>query len=348
MGLRTGWIWAMLLGSAAGAQEDRVRLKGVEREGRVTAISCKSVSVRIAGIPTPQELDREDVLGINFDPDSFPRAVAGGVSAMGRNDYARAIEQFKKETGAEALWQQVALYRIAECHQALHRPAEWAQALVDLKTKVPENFYLFEIYYSLTDYYVRTQQAAKAEALVKEMEQHIAQHGHDAWTADRRFLNATVLRAQGKLKEALGALSALTSNPRVGESARMLELRCLLEAGQAAEARAKATQVAKGKATPALLTAAYNVLGDCERADGKHREAMFCYLRGIAEFDASPGPEHEYALAHAAIAMAEVSKGLKQEADKELYLGRARRLQERLLSDYGSSELSRKVEAAFK
>ena len=126
-------------------------------------------------------------------------------------------------------------------------------------------------------------------------------------------------------------------------------MRCLVGGADWGGARAKASELAKGKGTPRLMTAVYNALGDCERNAGKTREAMLCYLRGVAQFQAAaPSPEHEYAMAYSAIAEAEFAKAAQDKEQKQKYLARAQALLGNLIGQYGASDLSKKVEEALR
>ena len=354
--MRFGWGLALLLLPAtATAQEDTITfIDGrAEREGKVTSVSCKEVFMRLASAPEapPQSTERDQILELTIDKSNWPRSYVEGKRAMDKGEYDKAIEAFQREMkGADPKeWAyQFAAWGLAECYGHAGRAADRTATLIELKSKSPESYFLGDIYRDLADQHIRAKQYADAEKVASEMEGHASSHGHDNWRKGAQFLKATVLVAQEKYREALTILRGLTSDPFVGVDAQCLELRSLTGSGDFGGARSKASALVKAKADVRVMTAAFSALGDCDRKDGKRKEAMLNYLRGITEFDAYPSAEHEYALAYAAIAEAEYAAASTDETIKESYRNRAATLLNQLKSGYGESGLTAAVEAALK
>lgn len=347
--------WLLFLPAAAAAQDDVIKFvdgRG-DREGKVTSVSCKEVMMKLASAPEapPQSTERDQILELVIDKSNWPRAYYAGKTAMDKGDYGKAIEEYQKaiKGGDPKEWAfQAAAWDLAECYGHAGRDDERLAALVDLKTKSPETYFLGDVYRALADHYIRAKQYAQAETIAGEMGAHASSHGHDNWKKSAQFLKATILAAQEKYREALPEVRALASDPFVGVDAQCLELRCLVGSGDYAGARTKASAIVKGKADVRLMTAAFSALGDGDRKDGKRKEAMLNYLRAITEFDAYPSPEHEYALAFAAIAEAEYAAASGDDTIKETYRNRAYSIFRQLEGSYGKSALTAKVEEALK
>lgn len=350
-----GWgIAALLLPASAAAQEDKIISKTghPDRTGKIITVSCKTVYIKLANIArgAAQPVERDDVAELKFDPGRDYK-YSGATSAMDRGNYSRAIADFKKiiQAGKPSQWVvQFSYYRMAECHRAQEKWAEWERTLKELKTKAPETYFLYDIYSELTEYYTRNKKFSEAGAMVQEMQKHGTDHGHNGWKSSAKYLSAVVLRGQGNKAGALSTVQTILSDPLIGMEAKILELRLLVESGRANSARSKASRIVKKKAPKRLMTAAYNALGDAERLAGKHKDAMLHYLRGTVDLGAFPSAEHEYAMAYAAISMATYGKASSDATIKGRYVGRAHDLWGKLVARYGKSELSAQVEAALK
>lgn len=342
----------LLLASAAVAQDDKIVFHGLpEREGKITAVSCKAVLMKLSGVDTPQSFERDQIADVIIDKSNWPTSYRNGRIAMDKGDYDTAIENFQRVTksGDPKEWEfQFSAWHLAECYAASGRGAERLAALKELKSKSPETYFLGDVYRELADAHIREKQFGEAEKVAAEMETHAGSHGHDNWRKAAQFLIATVLVAQEKYRDATPILRGLESDSYVGVDAQCLGFRCLTGSGDYGGARSKAATIVKGKADERVMTAAFSALGDCDRQEGKRKEALLNYLRGITEFDTYPSAEHEYAMANAAVAAAEYAKASGDETIKETYLNRAHSLANQLKSQYGHSPLLAKVQDALK
>jgi hypothetical protein len=336
-------------------QEDKLIFKGSapERKGKVRAASCKQVSLQLNGIPQPQNFDRDEIADIDFYPGHLPSSYSSGLGSLDRGDPDKAIEYFKstiQSGGSGTAWVvQFAYYRMAEAYREKNDMAGWEKTLGDLKTKVPDTYFLYDIYRDLAKHHTATGNAAKADATLKEMEAHATEHGHEKWAKAGKLLRAQVDFAVAKYADALKGVRGIpASDPMAGLDAQLLELRILTEMKSFDEARGKARVISEGKGDPRLMAGAFNALGDCERNAGRPKDAMMHYLRGVAEFDVAPSSEHEYSLAMCSIAMAEYAKTSTNADTKATYLERAQRLYGELRASYGASKLSKAAEAALK
>jgi tetratricopeptide (TPR) repeat protein len=156
------------------------------------------------------------------------------------------------------------------------------------------------------------------------------------WAADRAaVLRSRVMVERGQSEQALRDLDTLIGRLPEGAEARrraslaraeaLAELKRFDEATQAAQAVIEAA----GPEDAETLAPAYNTLGDCLRAAGKPRDALFAYLKTDILY---PGPADEHARALASIA--QLWRVLNQNE-------RANRVVERLQEEYpGSPYLS--------
>jgi tetratricopeptide (TPR) repeat protein len=156
------------------------------------------------------------------------------------------------------------------------------------------------------------------------------------WAADRAaMLRSRVMIERGQSEQALRDLDALIGRlPEGGEARRraslaraeaLARLKRYDEATQAVRAVIDASDPEDSES----LAPAYNTLGDCLRAAGKPRDALFAYLNTDILY---PGPADEHARALASIA--QLWRVLNQDE-------RANRVVERLQEEYpGSPYLS--------
>lgn len=160
--------------------------------------------------------------------------------------------------------------------------------------------------------------------------------GKLGWAADRAaVLRARVMVERGQSEQALRDLDALIGRlPEASEARRLAslaraeslaELKRYDEATQAVQAIIEAADPEDAE----TLAPAYNTLGDCLRAAGKPRDALFAYLNTDILY---PGPADDHARALASIA--QLWRMLNQNE-------RANRVVERLQEEYpGSPYLS--------
>jgi tetratricopeptide (TPR) repeat protein len=155
-----------------------------------------------------------------------------------------------------------------------------------------------------------------------------ALHGLSAipWAADRAaVLKARVLAGRGKNDEALQVLDQLVASAPRGsarsDEARLARGELLAAAGQFAEAE-KAIREVIADTPPEkadFQAVAHNALGDCLRASGKQKDALFAYLETDILYDQDK-EQHARAL----FQIAQLWRDLKQPARADEVMGRLR------------------------
>lgn len=335
------------------AQEDTLRKRdGTSVTGRLISAAADFVKLEPAGEMVPIDYKSEEVAEVTLDRSNVPSSYFKGENEQKKGNYDLAIKHYTTaaaDASAPAYMKQFALYEIAECCWAQGKIAEWEKALDGLRTQIPDTFYLWTIYWRLTDYYIGKKDLPRAEKVIKDFDG--AASKYPTWRGGANFRRAQLSQAQGKYDDALRLYAGLKSDRVVGEDARVYELRCMAEKGDLGGARARGNDILNSKETSArVLTGAYNCIGDALMKEGNLKEAMKAYLRGITEYDrAAAGTDmHEYSLAMSAITLRKYGDALSDATKKGEYAGKAALLLKELAGRYPGSPLIPKVQEALK
>lgn len=335
------------------AQEDTVRMRdGKTHVGRLISAAADFVKLEPSDTQVPIDLKSEEVAEVALDRSNLPSSYFKAETAQRKGNYDEAIKFYglaAAETGAPAYMKQFALFEIADCYRTQGKMAEWEKALDDLRAKVPETYFLWTIFWDVSGYHVSKKDAAKADKIIKDF--NAAASKYPNWSGGAKFRLAQLSHTQGKYDDALKYYGGLKGDKIVGEDAKVYELRCMVDKGDAGGARARGEALLKSTETSArVLTAAYNSIGDALLKDGNLKEAMKAYLRGITEYERSAAGSdmHEYALAYSAISMKKYADSLPDATKKADYTGKALGLQKELSGRYPGSPLIAKVADALK
>lgn len=346
---------SLLVLALAVQEQDRITVEGPRGEqvvdGRIDEIGCKEVRVMALneeGQPRRQTVPTGTIREIRFDR----RELSVALDAMGRGDLDSAIAALQaviQQPQPEWL-AQPARYNLALCYEAKGQRNDAITAMEALRSGAPEGYYLLPAGLWLARAYVGAGQYPQAQAVSSAIRDHATQHDHADWQHYPDLLDAAAQAAQQRYPDALATYARLShvDVKRVREEALSGELRVLLATNQTAQAETRATQaLAEAGATDRERTAAYNTLGEVERAAGRDKPALLCYLRGVVQYGrAGRNEDHAFALARAAVAMFRVGQALP-EAQKAEYTQRAHSLLQELEAGYPGYALLAEVRQAL-
>jgi len=346
--------FAALLGIliGIGAQDkdtwDKIVWKGNRppTEGVVISLNVKEIKYRLATGGGEQVEPSKGVQDIVFDPESLPYEFNAGKAALQRNQFREAVEQFekaidriKRSNNPNHPLRDFCRKFIIEAQLAAGDTAGVVAAARELRKEKLDSFYV-------RDSFLLQYEAAKTKGDAKLLDETMKEF-EEAIQKDRRLselaAGAELLRADanemaGKFEPALATYSKYQADREVWETVSLGTLRCLSALNRIPDLKNKTDSLfneLKREENPRVLLGAMTARGDIRLSEGKVREALLDYLKGLLELGPKVGdtPEHEAAMAKSAIASARYALEFAKKDDKEnrdRYLGRARELKDEL------------------
>ena len=360
---------ALLLAAASTASaQDKIKWKNdrADTEGVVISLNVKEIKYRLVNSPAEQEEPSKNVRDIEFDPDNtlFPYEYNHGRAAFHKGDYRQAIEQFeraidriKRTNSPNHPMRDFARRYIVEAQLMGGDPAAVAAAARELRKEKPDSFFVRDSFLLQYEAAKRRRDAKLMEETVKELEEAVKTDRRlDGLVPDSELLRADFLEVSRKFNEALAIYSKYASNREVWKEVTLGTLRCLSALNRVAELKSRVESVLleikdRKDANPEVYLGALVARGDVQLAEGKVREALLDYMKGVVDPVLSRvSAEHEAALAKASIAAARLAKqfGEKDKTNKTTYIDRARELREDLKKSYPQTAWTAEVDAAIK
>jgi tetratricopeptide (TPR) repeat protein len=301
-----------------------LKVPGGRIVGQITSESPTAVKIK-PETGAEREVPVEQIASINYtgQPASLPLAE----TRENNGALAEALEQYRKAAGEAAskpYVTQAAQFGAARVQAGIAKadPSKLDEAIAALDTFVkthrasrhlaPALEQLARLALNKGDNN-RTEEALKALAAIP-------------WAADRAaVLQARLLAKKGQGDQALQALEKVIGAAPKGssraEEARLARAEVLSATGKFADAEAAAREVIRDTPPESaeLQALAHNTLGDCLRAAGKTKDALFAYLETDILYDADK-EQHAKALYY----IAQLWRELKQQARADEVMGRLR------------------------
>lgn len=335
----------VLAACASTARADEILQKGSSRafKGSVISEDLAKVRYRIEGVPQPQEIDAASVADVIYD--DAPEAYTRGRELLKKGEAENAANSFRLALKAKTRNDWIKVYGAYYLGVALQnqgardvaRMKEAAATFADLVKSAPECRFLPDALKRQADALAASGDAAAAA----EAYDRLAQLALDRklgilWEADARIRKADAYAANGMSKEAEAAYSqagnfaeanaaqqkdesvrtallAIVGKSQLSQGAALLRNKKMLEAKQFFE------RVAQGaNATPEVVAAALNGVGEVLLADGKSRDALeqFARVRVRYYLVREESARATYFLGKACLALADAEpNGKKKAAD---------------------------------
>ena len=301
-----------------------IKVPGGRLVGQITSESPTSVKIK-PDTGAEREVPLDQIASINYtgQPASLPLAETRENSGA----LAEALEQYRKaatEAASKPLIAEAAQFGAARvlAEMAKADPAKVDEAIAALDAFVKahrSSRHLAPALEMLAQLSLSQGQNDRAEEALRSL-------AAIPWAADRAAaLQARVLARRGQVNEALQLLDRVVGAAPKGstraQEARLARAEILAAAGKFADAEAAAREVIQD--TPPenaeLQAIAHNTLGDCLRAAGKTKDALFAYLETDILYDANK-EQHAKALFY----IAQLWRDLKQDDRADEVMGRLR------------------------
>lgn len=276
-------VLTLVPGSATKAPGNQIR-------GSVVAESPTEVKIKPAAGPE-QSIPVDQVESITYE--GQPASLGLAETRMNAGDFAGAIDQFKKaaaEAGSKPPIAQAAAFGAlaAQADQAMGSPAKAAEVagLLDAFIKAnPASRHLGPALEAMARLDLVRGETDKADASAAALAKL-------PWAADRAaVLRAEVMGRKGQNDQAVAALDKILAGAEKGSpkarSAMLSKSKALAGLKKFDEAEALVrTVIEQSLAEDASVQAvARNTLGDCLRAAGRPKDALFAYLQTDILFD---------------------------------------------------------------
>lgn len=356
-------IYAGLFAAASPAvAQDVIRFwdpKMGEAQGEVTKATYKIVEYdRFAGdTRAGQTAQARDIREIVIDANRKTFEFSGGEDALGKGDFALALERFekvKRDSRAIDFLKQAAGLNIVKCHMQAGDPAAALAAIKTLRQERPDTYFLRETYEMEYKIHLSRNDAAAVAQVVNSFDEKGRADGMKEWSKTAEIMRSNMLELQKNWREALAIHKKYLTDRDIGEDATLGELRCLRALGDYTSLRSRgeallaSLQGRKG-ANERIKTAAYNARGEANLNGGKAHEALLDFMQGVVVLNrgSESSREHEAALGGAATSCARVAAAQKDKEKKDLYRSRALELQDELKRGYPGSPFLAEIAKAL-
>lgn len=281
-----------------------LKVPGGKLSGQITAESPTTVTIQPSS-GAVQNVPVEQIASVSYTGQPPTLILAESRAAAGNLD--ESLELFEKaatEAGSRSLIAQAAQFgrarALAELAKADPKRAAEALAALDAFVKAnPRSRHLGPALESIVRLSLAGKDATRAAVAVSQL-------AEIPWaTQNASVLQARVQSLQGQSDAAQKTLDDLITKLPAGSDARaearIIRAEVLAAGGKAAEAETAVREVISetNPEQSAIQSLAHNVLGDCLRASGKSKEALFAYLHTDILFDVD---KEQHARALAAIA----------------------------------------------
>ncbi len=352
---------ALAICAASASAQDIIRFKDPNRppiKGEIIKATHKIVEYEIAsgsgsGSKTSSP-SREVAEIIVQDANRKGFMAAAGESAMERGEYDKAIERFqssKQDPNTVDIVRQLVAINLVRCH---YYKGDYKAALTSIQTlrrERPNSFFLKESYEIEFKCHAATGDTAGLTRSISEFEKAgKAERDLEDWAKSADLMRATLFEMQKDWRKAMAIHRKYARDKYVGEEASLGEMRCLTALKDWGQLKIKADVIlGKKNATNRMRTAAHNAQGELLLNEGKPKEALLNFMRGVAVlYRGQTSQEHATALARAAVACARIASSTKDAERKGTYAGRAHELLRELTKNYGGkSSLAREAKQAI-
>jgi tetratricopeptide (TPR) repeat protein len=263
----------------------------------------------VAGKPQTMKFRSVDVLEIWMEPKDYPGGWKEAMNALASGDYASAARGFQS-FGAEARINQVvrqkAYLNAARSVAATGKAADAESAYAALLKAFPNTFYVTHVDNELSEMFMDAGEEAKARAAAEAL---LKRPGvSEADTLKAKFLLTTIdFRKAVKDKDQAGIQKVLDQFKSMAQAtagkkeqagvsalARIGMGNCMLELGNAKEAKGLFEEISATAKEIPVCAAAFNGLGECWfRQNDKQgwEEARRCFLRTIVLYTDGTPPD---------------------------------------------------------
>jgi len=347
------------------AQDTVVQNDGAQTVGEIIKETLKEVQLSLGqGVKTA--VPRERIKEIVYD--RKPSRYDDGVQKYnnGQHDLAvEAMEAVVKESdrGGRKIFNQHALFYLANSHAALGKYAEALQGVNRLLADFPDGLYFVDAWTLLA----RVNLAKGDTAAAMDVPKKAAAAAKNLGLPEDQLLAVDLiagqaLEAKGDFPAAIAAYKSVAGKaarvPRVQSLAKLGQGRCMVKAGQnPAEAESFFNDLAGKAEEPNILAGAYNGLGQCFLAkfeknqdkDALHR-ALLSFMRGVVLYTPGrddDGSEHAASLYGAGYCF-EREREAKSGEQKDLWRTRAKQLYMQCVSRYAGHPAAAQAEERLK
>lgn len=367
--MRSNSVFVGLIVAAAAlpaAAQDKIIWKGerAPTEGVVISLNIKEIKYRLATGGGEQVEPARGVKDIAFDPESLPYEYNAGKTALQRNQFRDAVEQFekaidriKRSNNPNHALRDFCHKHIVEANLAAGDTDAVVKAARELRKEKSDSFFVRDSFLLQYEAAKNKGDAKLLEETMKEFEESIQKDRRlQDLVRDAELLRADANEMARKFDLALQTYTKYGADRDVWETVALGSLRCLSAMGKLLDLKQKTDSLfneLKREENPRVLLGAMIARGDIRLSEGKVREALLDYLKGLLELGPKVGdtPEHEAAMAKSAIASVKYAQEFGKKDDKQnrdLYLGRAKELKEELKRTFPRTGWLTEVEKAIR
>jgi outer membrane protein assembly factor BamD (BamD/ComL family) len=239
-----------------------------------------------------------DFVEIHLEPKDIPPTWREAVDAMASGDYKGAIARFRaiaEEKRNNAVIRQKALLYAARAVAATGSTGEADAAYETLFKNFPKSFYTLAAWKDRSQMWMDAGDMAKAKAAAEQILKVPGASEGDRLEA--QFLLTTVnfrIAASANPRDTAGIQKALNEYKAIDQQtarnkeqatvnalSRVGQANCLLELGQAGEAKGLFQEISDRATDKAVCAAAFNGLGECWYRENNFAEARRCFLRTV-------------------------------------------------------------------